>query len=395
MPGTPTAATTMSARRTSAAEVGGARVADRDGRVRLQEQHRGGPAHDLAAADDDRLLARRVDAVRGEELHAAGRRRGDVERRAEVEVAGVDGMEAVDVLVRRDGVRHLRLVDVLRERKLDEDPVDLVVRVQLVDEREHVRLGRVRRQPDVAGVDPRLGRGLVLAARCRRARPGRRRRAPSRARRGRAPRPRARRPRGSASASAFPSISVAATARLYFARRAAMPVSVSDRAGADATPPLPCRVIDRDGAQVVLRVAAIGFVVAWLFVERLREVVPFWLPFVVLLAAEIEFVLRGRLEAPAPVPPSCRAGARGRRPRLRRARGGGRRVPLRAAAHPRRRAAAGGRLVGGRCGRRGRAVRARGPRRPRGHVDVAVARQSAPALSRVSPPRRRSSPGAR
>ena len=66
-------------------------------------------------------------------------------------------------------------------------------------------------------------------------------------------------------------------------------------------------MIDRNGAQLVLRVAAIGFVVAWLFVERLREVVPFWLPFVVLLAAEVEFVLRGRLESPGPrrrrVPP--------------------------------------------------------------------------------------------
>ena len=63
----------------------------------------------------------------------------------------------------------------------------------------------------------------------------------------------------------------------------------------------------RRTAQAVVRVAAIGFVVAWLFVERLRELVPFWLPFVVLLAAELEFVLRGRLEAPRPrrprVPP--------------------------------------------------------------------------------------------
>jgi hypothetical protein len=66
-------------------------------------------------------------------------------------------------------------------------------------------------------------------------------------------------------------------------------------------------VVDRSRVQLVLRVAAIVFVVAWLFVERLRELVPFWLPFVVLLAAEIEFVLRGRLEAPGPrrrrVPP--------------------------------------------------------------------------------------------
>ena len=65
--------------------------------------------------------------------------------------------------------------------------------------------------------------------------------------------------------------------------------------------------LSRRTAQIVVRVAAIGFVVAWLFVERLRELVPFWLPFVVLVAAEVEFVLRGRLEPPRPrrrrVPP--------------------------------------------------------------------------------------------
>ena len=59
-------------------------------------------------------------------------------------------------------------------------------------------------------------------------------------------------------------------------------------------------MVDRSTAQNVLRVAAVGFVVAWLFVERLREVLPFWLPFAVLLAAELEFVIRGRLEPPRP-----------------------------------------------------------------------------------------------
>jgi hypothetical protein len=58
------------------------------------------------------------------------------------------------------------------------------------------------------------------------------------------------------------------------------------------------RRIDRGQTQVALRVAAVAFVVAWLFVERLRELVPFWMPFVVLLAAEVEFVLRGRFEPP-------------------------------------------------------------------------------------------------
>ena len=50
--------------------------------------------------------------------------------------------------------------------------------------------------------------------------------------------------------------------------------------------------------QVLLRVAGIGFVLAWLFVDELGARVPFWLPFVVLLGAELEFVLRGRFEAP-------------------------------------------------------------------------------------------------
>jgi hypothetical protein len=59
-------------------------------------------------------------------------------------------------------------------------------------------------------------------------------------------------------------------------------------------------VADRNAVQLALRVAAIGFVIAWLFVEALRDVIPFWLPFVVLLAAEVEFVLRGRREAPGP-----------------------------------------------------------------------------------------------
>jgi hypothetical protein len=54
----------------------------------------------------------------------------------------------------------------------------------------------------------------------------------------------------------------------------------------------------RSGVQLVVRLAALAFVLAWLFVDRLQEWVPFWLPFVVLLATEVEFVLRARGEAP-------------------------------------------------------------------------------------------------
>ena len=59
-------------------------------------------------------------------------------------------------------------------------------------------------------------------------------------------------------------------------------------------------MVDRNTVQTTVRIAAIVFVVAWLFVEALREVVPFWLPFALLLAAEVEFVVRGRRELPLP-----------------------------------------------------------------------------------------------
>jgi hypothetical protein len=59
-------------------------------------------------------------------------------------------------------------------------------------------------------------------------------------------------------------------------------------------------MVDRNTVQTTVRIAAIVFVVAWLFVEALREMVPFWLPFAVLLAAEVEFVVRGRRELPLP-----------------------------------------------------------------------------------------------
>src|SRR4029450_1270222 len=60
------------------------------------------------------------------------------------------------------------------------------------------------------------------------------------------------------------------------------------------------RMVDRNTVQTTVRIAAIVFVVAWLFVEALREVVPFWLPFAALLPAEVEFVVRGRRELPLP-----------------------------------------------------------------------------------------------
>ena len=55
---------------------------------------------------------------------------------------------------------------------------------------------------------------------------------------------------------------------------------------------------DREAIQAALRAAALVFVAAWLFVGDLRAWIPIWLPLVVLLAAEAEFVVRARHDPP-------------------------------------------------------------------------------------------------
>ena len=145
-------------------EACGARVADRHRRMLGEKQHRHGLPDDLASSDDDGLLALELHTMLGEHHHHPRRRRRHEERLAEKEEPCVRRMEPVDVFRRVDRAKNLRLVHVLRERKLDENPVDVVVNVQLGDEIEDLVLRRVGREAMVARVDACLVRGLVLAA---------------------------------------------------------------------------------------------------------------------------------------------------------------------------------------------------------------------------------------
>ena len=64
--------------------------------------------------------------------------------------------------------------------------------------------------------------------------------------------------------------------------------------------------VDRATFQSAVRAAALVFVAAWLFSDGVRAWVPVWVPILVLLAAEVEFVVRGRREDRRPgarVPP--------------------------------------------------------------------------------------------
>ncbi len=90
---------------------------------------------------------------------------GTSEGPARGEQARVDGVEAVDVLLGPDRVEHLLLADLLGERELHEDPVDLLVHVET---REHLHeggLGRVGGQHVELAADAGVERRLLLVAR--------------------------------------------------------------------------------------------------------------------------------------------------------------------------------------------------------------------------------------
>ena len=76
---------------------------------------------------------------------------------AEAEQAGVERMDAVDVLGRIDRVDDRAQADRRRERHLDDDAVDRRVVVEVADRRDDRRLGRLALELDEPGVDADLG----------------------------------------------------------------------------------------------------------------------------------------------------------------------------------------------------------------------------------------------
>ena len=127
-----------------------------------------------------------LDVVLGEQRHDPDRRRRHERRPAEVELPGVERMQAVDVLRRIDRADDARLVEVVRQRQLHEDAVDRRRRRSAPRSRSSSSSSRrLRRQPDVRRLDADLLRRLVLAADVDLATPRRRRRgsSPARARR--------------------------------------------------------------------------------------------------------------------------------------------------------------------------------------------------------------------
>ena len=131
------------------------RVTDRDRGVALQEQHGHRLSDDLAPADHHGVAPGDRQSRPIEHLDHA-RRRARLQMRAALnELADVDRVEAVDVLVGIDGVEHpLRGASPhrVRQRRLHEDAVVPVAPIEPIDERE--QLARATPSPAAAGDRP-------------------------------------------------------------------------------------------------------------------------------------------------------------------------------------------------------------------------------------------------
>ena len=84
--------------------------------------------------DDDDLGPVDLDAGTDQELLDPGRCAGEVIGLADHHLPHIHRMKAVDILFRIDRVEDLGLVDVLRQRKLNEDAVDFGIPVVPVDQ---------------------------------------------------------------------------------------------------------------------------------------------------------------------------------------------------------------------------------------------------------------------
>ena len=106
----------------------------------MQQQQRHRFADDVAPADDDRVLPGERDPLALEQLDAAERRARHERRPFLDQPADIFRMKPVDVLCGIDGVEHalLRTRPHRRgQRRLHEDRVDAIVRIERAHRREH------------------------------------------------------------------------------------------------------------------------------------------------------------------------------------------------------------------------------------------------------------------
>ncbi len=127
-------------------QVLGVRVAERHGGVLVRQQVRQGTSHQRAAPHDRYPCAREHHLVVFQNLQDPERGAGDKAWASLSEQSGIDGVQAIDVLLRRQQGEHPVGVHSPWQGQLAEDAVDVRSRSQRLEQAFKVGLGNRRRE---------------------------------------------------------------------------------------------------------------------------------------------------------------------------------------------------------------------------------------------------------
>ena len=132
--------------------------------VLFKQQKRLGLADDIRAPHDHALLALDRNTTALKQYHHTRRRARKKIVVADHNTPHIIGVEGIYILFGVDSEQDLFLIKVLRQGQLHQNAVNALVMIQLVDQREQLRLGRISRKLEALRVKADLLAGAVLVA---------------------------------------------------------------------------------------------------------------------------------------------------------------------------------------------------------------------------------------
>ena len=139
-------------------------VADGHRRIRCQQQHGHRLAHDVAPPDHHRMPAACRNVVSLQQLHHAQRRTGHETGLAAHQFARIHRVKTVHVLFGINQRQYARLIQPLRQRKLHQNPVYALIRVERDNRAFQLLLRAALRQAQDGRANPRAQAGVFLVA---------------------------------------------------------------------------------------------------------------------------------------------------------------------------------------------------------------------------------------
>ena len=121
-------------------------MANRHSAVLLHQQHSHRLSYDIASANHNTLLPFDGMTAALNQFDNARRGAGKESLSACVEIAHVYGMETIHILLRVDGKNNLSFINLLWHRHLHQNPMNVLIRVQLGDQLQKCFLRCLPRQ---------------------------------------------------------------------------------------------------------------------------------------------------------------------------------------------------------------------------------------------------------